>query len=134
MSIEIGESTQSSIGSRGAKRTGLKWAGPSGFSTIDAARNWHAAQHTKPYEGCPFCRNMNPRELKPGIGKENVLSAGDTPKGLRPYDGNNSNRGALGDTLGKDDEREKRRLAMKEEARIRLGSPLAGPGRVLWTV
>ncbi|HTF36650.1 MAG TPA: hypothetical protein VK714_23445 [Myxococcota bacterium] len=119
--MTIDENTQ---GSRGAKRTGLKWAGPNGFTNIANARNWHTANHTKPFEGCPFCKNMNARTLREGI----------APKNLPPYDGNNSNRGALGDTLGKDDEREKRRLAMKEEARIRLGSPLAGPGRVLWTV
>jgi len=123
MSIEIGESTQSSIGSRGAKRTGLKWAGPNGFSTIDAARNWHAANHTKPFEGCPFCKNMNARELKPGLGKEDVL------KGLPPYAGNNSNRGAEGSLLEPE-----RKMRMKAEARTRLGSPLAQPGRVRWTV
>ena len=101
-----------------SKRDRARKLGGNGFSSIDAARNWHAAQHKQPYEGCSFCANMNPRQLKPGLGKEDVM------KGLPPYDGNNSNRGADGSLL--EPEREQRRMRMRDEARIRLGSPKAG--------
>lgn len=92
------------------------------LSGIDDERREHAAEHDEPVKGCPFCANMNPRRLTPGIGKEDVL------KGLPPYNGNNSNRGAMGDILG-EDERAQRRMRMKEEARIALRSPKAGPRR-----